>query len=143
MGERSNIVIQSSYGTETARVYLYSHWDGEGIIKSALQGMKSGRVNDSQYLARVIFQDMLGADKSETGYGISARIHDNNYPVLVIDPDIKGGPQVWFEVEKPGDVLTKKISTADFVQLVENVPNWSQQADAGTLYDELIERIGK
>lgn len=142
MGDRSNIAIQSTYDQGTARVYLYSHWSGESIIKSALQGMKSGRVNDSQYLARVIFQDMLGDDKGETGYGISARIHDNSYPVLVIDPDAAGGPKAWFEYEG-GEPMTKKISTAEFVRLVENIPNWVTQANESTLYEQLIKAIEK
>jgi hypothetical protein len=43
------------------------------------------RWDDAPYLARVLFQAMIGTDTGTTGYGISTRLGDNSYPLLVVD----------------------------------------------------------
>jgi hypothetical protein len=85
MGDRGNIAVQES---ADHRVYLYGHWSGYDmpeILRAALiRG--NGRWNDPQYLARIIFAEMIKNDPGgTTGYGISARVHDNEYPIIVVD----------------------------------------------------------
>jgi hypothetical protein len=94
MGDRSNIVIASNDGT---RVYLYAHWSGDDVLASALVGLNSGRTDDTPYLARIIFCDMVKNEKpgDETGFGISGFLSDNNYPILVLSENETG----WFEDE--------------------------------------------
>ena len=125
MGDRSNIVIEE--GNE--RVYLYAHWGGERVLKSALHGLKSGRWNDPAYLARVVFEHMISDDLGhETGYGISVSIQDNEHPVLVISD--RG---VYF------DGQTDPMPHAQFVRLVESYGDAVDGAlDRNEFYDELI-----
>lgn len=138
MGDRVNIVVE---GYENSRIYLYAHWDGENVLRSALKGLKSGRVTDSQYLPRIIFQDMLKGDNSETGYGISAVIGDNQHPILVIDAESMN-PSVRFENDKRED-LTRRVPYQEFIELAESDPNWSEAGDLYGIFGSLIERIGK
>jgi hypothetical protein len=82
MGDRCNVYIKQ------AGVYLYSHWDGETIavtVRNALA--RKLRWNDPAYLARIVFQEMIGEDKAETGYGISNTIQDNGRSVITLDTD--------------------------------------------------------
>lgn len=138
MGERANVVIQSY---NESRTYLYSHWDGEGVLAPAIKGLKSGRVGDPQYLARIVFENMILEDiGSETGYGISAALADNSYPLLVIDAGVTP-TTVHFETEA-GQQLTKKIPAPEFVTAVEEIESWRDRAKQGDIYDELIAKIG-
>ena len=85
MGDRANIVIQS--GSE--RVYLYGHWFGcemPAVAQCALR--RNQRWDDPAYLARIVFCEMIkGREKEETGFGISASLTDNEYPICVFDVD--------------------------------------------------------
>lgn len=85
MGDRGNIAIHTGEGD---RVYLYSHWSGHDmpeILRGAL-ARASDRWDDPQYLARVVFCDLIGGDtKSTTGFGISATLGDNEHPIIVVD----------------------------------------------------------
>ena len=82
MGDRANIVIDNN----GSRVFLYTHWDGCELPEILQDALKLRlRWDDPQYLSRIIFQKMLGTHTGETGYGISARCHDNSYPLLVVD----------------------------------------------------------
>jgi hypothetical protein len=113
MGDRSNVVIQDSEG---GRVYLYAHWLGDGILKSAIKGLESGRVDDPAYLARVIFTDMVKNDlDGETGFGISTYFSDNDgYPILVLSED----GSAWFENESKTK-LTEAISSAEMLKALK------------------------
>lgn len=115
MGDRSNIVIEDSYSQ--TRVYLYAHWSGQRVIHSAIKGLESGRTRDAAYLARIVFQDMIKeeAEGSETGFGISAGLTDNEHAILVISDN----GTVWFE---------EVIDLAD-------------KANRNKLYDELIKKV--
>lgn len=84
MGDRGNIVVQEKEGK---RVYFYTHWKGSqiGAVVAAALG-RHERWTDAPYLARIIFCELIGGDtEGETGYGISAGIGDNSYPILVVD----------------------------------------------------------
>lgn len=91
MGERANVVVLDH--RDSTGVVLYSHWGGYDHLKGALdvlsQPVAQDRWNDGPYLARIIFQSILDAHGpvESTGFGISAGLCDNNYPILVLDPE--------------------------------------------------------
>lgn len=137
MGDRSNIIIESD---DKSRIYLYSHWDGERLIESAIHGASSGRTNDAPYLARVIAQHMYRNESldDETGYGISAYPTDNEHPYIVFTED----GNVHFESEG-GTVLTKPVRGIQFVEHVTSIEGWQERAEQNELYDMVIARIGR
>ena len=82
MGDRANIKLVDGDST----VFLYTHWDGSvlpGTLQRALA--KKERWDDGQYLARIIFQEMLGTDEGTTGYGISSIVGDGDDRILTVD----------------------------------------------------------
>lgn len=87
MGDRGNIFIQESMERDGVRVgvFLYGHWSGYKMPAILQRALKNGhsRWTDPQYFARICFQEMVGKDKGLTGFGISARLRDNSYPILV------------------------------------------------------------
>ncbi len=84
MGDRGNIAIRQRNGDH---VVIYTHWSGSsirGILQQALK--RKLRWQDESYLARIIFQAVVGDDMGELGYGIAANyLPDNQHPVLVVD----------------------------------------------------------
>lgn len=86
MGDRANICMKEEDDKE---VYLYTHWQGSdlpSILQDALKRGR-GRWSDNQYLARIIFCEMVkDSVLDETGYGISAHCGDGGNRVL----DIRG-----------------------------------------------------
>lgn len=86
MGDRGNIAIREGRGN--GDVWLYTHWGGRDLKKTAKAALRRGmmRWNDPAYLARIVFCEMIGDDADpETGFGISTRMGDNEHPILVID----------------------------------------------------------
>lgn len=136
MGDRSNIVIQD--GGRENRVYLYSHWRGQSVLKSAVHGLRSGRVDDPAYLARIVFQHMLDGDKGETGYGISTTIQDNEHPILVIEAGAMN-PSVWFEGEQTEIPLTRRVPYQEFLAALDSIEGWQERAEYGDIYGMLTE----
>lgn len=71
MGDRGQIKIVDT------GVYLYAHWDGNllfDIVQTVIQ--KGKRLDDPEYLTRIIFCEMVKSDISgETGYGIGNSMH--------------------------------------------------------------------
>mgnify|MGYP001590134658 CR=1 FL=1 len=110
MGERGQLQI--------GKVYLYTHWEGDKLketLKTALS--RKERWDDEEYLARIIFCEMVkGSQDETTGYGIGTQQHnDLNYPLLVID--VKN-QKVW---EKETDysyepVLLEQTSFEEFIK---------------------------
>ncbi len=88
MGDRANVFV-TGWGGETG-VYLYTHWDGTDLpetLRSALQ-RGQGRWDDVQYLARIIFCEMVaGLERELTGYGISSRVGDGESRILEVNVD--------------------------------------------------------
>ena len=82
MGNRANVKLVDGNST----VFLYTHNYG-GILPAILRNAlaKKERWDDGQYLARIIFQEMLGSDKGTTGYGISSIVRDGSDKILVVD----------------------------------------------------------
>ena len=85
MGDRANVYVHHG---ERPGVYLYTHWDGSelpAIVVNALHRGK-GRWDDDQYLARIIFCEMIKNDvDGETGYGISAECGDGDDRIVDVD----------------------------------------------------------
>ena len=99
------------------RVYLYGHWMGSKSIGHAAHGLRSDRASDGSYLARIVFCSMVsGNPDGDVGYGISASMRDNQYPVLVIDA--AEHPTVWFE-DREGTRVSRVFSQQEFLDLAE------------------------
>lgn len=93
MGDRGNIAIREeadwlSLNPQEA-VFLYGHWAGDGLpetLRAALARSRS-RWEDTQYLARVIFEEMIRDRIGDTaGYGITTRLYDNEHDILLVLP---------------------------------------------------------
>ncbi len=89
MGDRANIYLEMP-GNDGAPsgVYLYTHYSGyewPERLREALE-FGRGRWDDDQYLARIItsrvFADLVD---DEVGGGLSLRIGDNEYAIIVAD----------------------------------------------------------
>ena len=93
MGDRANIVIRDNWNGDLhdqEAVFLYSHWGGTELPEVLRQGLIAGRGrwDDATYLARIIFDTMIGGGQGEeTGYGISTRLGDNGYDLLVLSDE--------------------------------------------------------
>lgn len=48
---------------------------------------KKWRWDDAAYLGRIVFCDLLDGDRSETGYGLSPSVCDNEHDFLRLDLD--------------------------------------------------------
>lgn len=86
MGDRGNVCIRETTDNVENDVYLYTHWSGAElpeIVRVALA--KRWRWNDAPYLTRIIFNELQGDDRGETGFGISPTIGDNQYDIVVVD----------------------------------------------------------
>lgn len=86
MGDRGNIAVLQDDGDQ---VWLYSHWGGHDLPRRLQVGLIAGRGrwNDESYLTKIIFGHAVPSENwnGETGYGISCRIQDNEYAILVVD----------------------------------------------------------
>lgn len=91
---RRNIELRYKVGkpegfkkSKTISIFLYTHWNGTGLEKTLAKALDRARDrwSDPIYLARTIFTDMIGDDKSTTGFGISPFEMDQNLPTLVVD----------------------------------------------------------
>lgn len=117
MGDRGNIrIYQDEDGEES--VYLYTHSRGSeiyGILKRALS--KRWRWDDPVYLARIIFEEMVDVRGTDTGFGISTQLTDNEHTVLGVDCFAQ---EITFENE---DGVPK--STVSFEEFVNRRDKWS------------------
>ena len=125
MGDRANVYIHEG---DWPGVYLYTHWDGTELAQTVLQALASNagqhRLGDAPYLARIIFDAMVGEDQGgEGGYGISARLTDNEHPIIVIDCAARKiglahegqeplAYQEWAMVPLPGDDFLEAYANA-------------------------------
>jgi len=85
MGSRRNIKL--IYELDT-KLFFYTHWDGEeleSVLKNALIRGKT-RWDDKDYLARIIFSEMIKDDiEGTTGYGIAPYECDPQYETIVVN----------------------------------------------------------
>lgn len=85
MGDRANVYVHHG---DRPGVYLYTHWGGTGLPQTVLRALEkvSGLWDDDQYLARVIFCEMVKDDiGGTTGYGISAEVGDGADRIVDVD----------------------------------------------------------
>jgi hypothetical protein len=95
MGDRANVKVVDVPST----VYLYTHWAGTELPATLERALaRKARWDDGQYLARIIFQEMLSGDESELGYGISSTVGDGDDRILVVDV----GRQVVYRADESG-----------------------------------------
>ena len=73
MGARAQVKIEE----HGAAVYLYTHWGAGSIVETVKTALrKKWRWTDSEYLARIIFCQMVkGYEDEETGFGIGTEEH--------------------------------------------------------------------
>lgn len=91
MGARAQVFIKD------AGVYLYTHWGADNLENVVMQSLNSergkNRRTDDEYLARIIFEDMIEAEGGrgeETGFGIGTSMHgDIEKLVTVTANDLK------------------------------------------------------
>jgi hypothetical protein len=84
MGDRANVLVKDG----DSRVYLYTHWNGWFLPDTLQAALRRGRDRwiDGQYLARIIFCEMVKETEMETtGYGIFSDIRDNGHDILSVD----------------------------------------------------------
>ena len=83
MGARTQVLVKQ--GKE--QVYLYSHWGSGSILKTVKTALsKRWRWNDMEYLARIIFCEMVKDDiNGEVGYGIGASQHGDLDNLVTVD----------------------------------------------------------
>lgn len=71
----------------------------------------------------------------------SARIGDNEHPVLVIR-DGHGGTTVHFEDERKNfEAITEPVPYEKFLTILTTIDHWDDLADRNELYDILISRL--
>lgn len=95
MGDRAQIHIEDN------GVKLYTHWDAQNaaqVVARAL-GRSHDRWNDPPYLARVIFQDLVGDDDGITNYGIGTRNTHTRIDIYVNCADQNVRVEEWGEVQ--------------------------------------------
>lgn len=128
MGDRANVFVVDPYAPKVdggnAGVYLYTHWSGSElpqILAKALDSKEGrGRWSDNSYLTRIIFDTMTGLEGGETGFGISASITDNSYPILVVNTETQLIDMV------PSGSERTAFGRWTFEQFVNDRPSWRQ-----------------
>jgi hypothetical protein len=138
MGDRAQIAIKQrnwTDGQDDSKVYLYSHWRGDGVYGS-LQTVLSKRVrwDDPEYLARMIFQTMMGNDYGELGFGIGTRKHgDIEHPIPVLD--CSNATITWERGDFQGNEEYQDCSFEEFAQNgPKRTPKWDEIYRAGDDY---------
>lgn len=110
MGDRATVYVHEG---DQPGVYLYTHWEGYELPDTVRIALARGRDrwNDMPYLARIIFDQMVGDQQMETtGFGIMAgpiadgrnmdvdtarqevRVGDRRVDFRVY---VEGGPTTW------------------------------------------------
>ena len=86
MGDRGQVFIKDT------KIYLYTHWTGTELRESVRAALARGkdRWDDPEYLARIIFCEMLAQSAKPLteidGFGIGESLHgDLNHPLVTID----------------------------------------------------------
>lgn len=149
MGDRANVYMRED---TVHGVYLYTHWGGHGlpeVVRVALDSpVGRGRWSDGPYLARIIFCAMLrrgstdlrtgevaaiDALTSATGYGISAQIGDNSYPIIVVD---SADQHIGFAEEPKRGQVPKPKAWMSFEDYIKTKPaSWALAKSSGVAVD--------
>ena len=111
--------VDGTAGKQLAGIYMYTHWSGSflpAIVRAALK-RGQGRWGDSQYLARIVFCELVQETvMEETGFGLSTQIGDNEHAIVRVDDNEQ---RVSFHdpgsERNPKDKGTASWSYAEFV----------------------------
>lgn len=85
MGDRGNIQISQPLvgeATGEASVFFYTHWRGSEVCQVLAKALDDNRETwgDPDYLARIIFNELQGDDRSNKGFGIGTCEIDPEHP---------------------------------------------------------------
>lgn len=86
MGDRGHITISGQH--MDTPVVLYAHWEANRlpqILANALA--REERWHDPEYLARIIFDELVGDDDSATGYGLGTSVHGDAWRIIDVDTE--------------------------------------------------------
>lgn len=97
MGDRGNVYVTSTategytadeFQAGARGIYVYAHWYGSELptmVRDALKAGK-GRWTDDSYLTRILIDQITKSGRDEeTGFGVSLKITDNEYPITIVD----------------------------------------------------------
>ena len=83
MGDRGQVLIKDE------GVYLYTHWGASGLVDTVKNALAhKERWDDPEYLARIIFCEMVGeadALAGSTGFGIGTEKHEDVWRVVIVN----------------------------------------------------------
>jgi hypothetical protein len=84
MGDRVQVHIVEG---DRHNIWLYGHWSGDRIISDVRRALaKRWRWRDSEYLTRIIFDEMVGDSQGgELSYGIGNSQHGDVYRIVEVD----------------------------------------------------------
>lgn len=117
MGSRAQILI------EDEKVYLYTHWganDLEEDLKHILNTDKArGRWDDSEYLTRIIFSEMIKDDiDGATGYGIGGSEHGDIQLLITLNIE---NQHVIIEDKYSDNDIMEYFSFQDFIDSKKHI----------------------
>lgn len=138
MGDRANIFVvdkapAAADNTELHGIYLYTHWKGyhwPELLRQALATPDARRRwSDAPYLVRIVARELFASATTDTGYGISTVLTDNEYPITILDVRDWQRPHVAWAMlagtETDPDQWVSRMTLEDFVDQVEAVyPEW-------------------
>lgn len=80
MGDRAQVFMKDE------GVYLYTHWGAPGLVKTVQRALaRRERWNDPEYLARIIFCEMVKGEEHEpTGFGIGGEQHGDVWRIVEV-----------------------------------------------------------
>ena len=84
MGDRGQVRFIDDEGHS---VWFYTHWGADRLIVDVAKALHEGksRWGDPEYLARIIFCEMVGGDRGTTGFGIGHSEHGDVWQVVTVD----------------------------------------------------------
>lgn len=86
MGDRGEVKL--IYGEYDNPIYLYTCWGAHELLETLRAALERGRSrwNDSSYLARIIFSEMIKDEvMDKDGYGIHPRHQGDVWRVVEVD----------------------------------------------------------
>lgn len=131
MGDRANAVVLADWPDDlnpNEAVFLYSHWAGHELPELVRQALIAGeeRWNDEPYLARIVFDTITEHQHGgTTGYGISTRIGDNSYNLIVLHKQrVYSCPEDVYNREGFDKVRADELPNISFEAYIEEARNW-------------------